>query len=82
LSSGDWREILNKDRKRHTAQADALFGRAMRACSIIFFVAVAASTQRQFQEDILETSGGDLKITCIGHGTLMFTQGGKVVHAG
>jgi len=37
-------------------------------------------SQKQFQEDILKTSGGDLKITCIGHGTLMLTYGGKVLH--
>jgi L-ascorbate metabolism protein UlaG (beta-lactamase superfamily) len=38
------------------------------------------SAPQQFREDVLKTSGGDLKITCIGHGTLMFTFGGKVLH--
>jgi L-ascorbate metabolism protein UlaG (beta-lactamase superfamily) len=33
-----------------------------------------------FEEDILPTSKGDLKITCIGHGTLMLAFGGKVIH--
>lgn len=33
-----------------------------------------------FETDTIETSAGDLKITFIGHGTLMFTFGGKVVH--
>ena len=33
-----------------------------------------------FETDAIETSAGDLKITFIGHGTLMFTFGGKVVH--
>lgn len=30
--------------------------------------------------DVLETSAGDLTITFIGHGTLMFQHGGKVIH--
>ena len=33
-----------------------------------------------FEEDIIKTSAGDLKITSIGHGTLMFTFGDKVIH--
>lgn len=44
------------------------------------FLLVAAYAQQKFQEDILKTSGGDLKMTCIAHGTLMFTYGGKVIH--
>ena len=33
-----------------------------------------------FQTDSIKTSHGDLKITFIGHGTLMFEYGGKVIH--
>jgi len=33
-----------------------------------------------FEEDTIKTSAGDLKITFVGHGTLMFTFGGKVIH--
>lgn len=33
-----------------------------------------------YEEDIFFTSQGDLKITCIGHGTLMFTFDGKIIH--
>jgi L-ascorbate metabolism protein UlaG (beta-lactamase superfamily) len=33
-----------------------------------------------FEEDIFKTSQGDLEITFIGHGTLMMTFGGKVIH--
>ncbi len=36
--------------------------------------------QKEFQEDVIQTSGGDLKITFIGHGSLMFTFAGKVIH--
>jgi L-ascorbate metabolism protein UlaG (beta-lactamase superfamily) len=30
--------------------------------------------------DVIPTSAGDLKVTCIGHGTLMFAFGGKTIH--
>ena len=43
-------------------------------------VADTASAQTTYQEDILPTSAGDLKITFIGHGTLMFTIGDKAIH--
>jgi len=33
-----------------------------------------------YQKDVIPTSGGDLTITFIGHGTIMFTFGGKVIH--
>lgn len=36
--------------------------------------------QNEFQEDIIKTSGGDLKITFIGHASLMFVFAGKVIH--
>ena len=34
----------------------------------------------KFEQDIIETSGGDLKITFFGHATLMFDHAGKVIH--
>ncbi len=33
-----------------------------------------------FEEDCIQTSAGELKMTFIGHGTLIFTFGGKVFH--
>jgi len=39
-----------------------------------------AAAQENFETDIIKTSAGDLKITFIGHGTLMFTFGGKIIH--
>ena len=39
-----------------------------------------AATSSDFEEDIIPTSQGDLKITCIGHGTLMFSFDGKIIH--
>lgn len=44
-------------------------------------VAFAGYAQKKFQEDVFKTSDGDLKITFIGHGTLMLTYAGKVIHA-
>jgi L-ascorbate metabolism protein UlaG (beta-lactamase superfamily) len=36
--------------------------------------------EKVFEEDIIKTSAGDLKITFVGHGTLMFAFGGEVIH--
>lgn len=36
--------------------------------------------EKKFEEDVIKTKTGDLKITFIGHGTLMFEYKGKVVH--
>ena len=33
-----------------------------------------------FETDVIKTAGGKLEITFIGHGTLMFTFGGKIIH--
>jgi L-ascorbate metabolism protein UlaG (beta-lactamase superfamily) len=38
------------------------------------------SVNTQFETDVIETSDGDLQITFLGHGTLMFTFGGEVIH--
>lgn len=39
-----------------------------------------ATSSTDYEEDIIPTSQGDLKITCIGHGTLMFTFDAKIIH--
>ncbi len=52
----------------------------------LFFIALAAMTavsaysQQKFEKDTISTSGEDLEITFIGHGTLMFNYGGKIIH--
>jgi L-ascorbate metabolism protein UlaG (beta-lactamase superfamily) len=33
-----------------------------------------------FQQDVIKTKAGDLTLTFIGHGTLMFAWGGKTIH--
>ena len=50
---------------------------------VVMFMVVCVTSwavETEFEEDIFETSKGDLKITFISHGTLMFTFGGKVIH--
>ncbi|MBN1274161.1 MAG: MBL fold metallo-hydrolase [Candidatus Aminicenantes bacterium] len=45
-----------------------------------FFLILTAGQALPFEEDIIKTSAGDLKITCIAHGTLMFTFNNKIIH--
>ena len=47
---------------------------------LITVFAFSASAQGKYETDIIKTSAGDLEITFIGHGTLMLTVGGKVIH--
>lgn len=49
--------------------------------SLVVLTALALiSSGWAVQEDVLKTSKGDLVISCIGHGTLMFVFGGKTIH--
>lgn len=43
-------------------------------------IVLSAFAQKGFETDVIKTSAGDLKITFVGHGTLMFNFGGKVIH--
>jgi L-ascorbate metabolism protein UlaG (beta-lactamase superfamily) len=55
--------------------------RALFFNAVIFLsFALIGAAQQQFEEDIIPTSKGDLKITFIGHGTLYFTFEGKIIH--
>ena len=48
---------------------------------MLFMVgAGVVNAQEKFESDVIKTGPGELKITFIGHGTLMFTFGGKVIH--
>jgi L-ascorbate metabolism protein UlaG (beta-lactamase superfamily) len=48
----------------------------------IFFAVplISNGAGQLFEKDIIPTSGGNLEITFIGHGTLMFSFGGKTIH--
>jgi L-ascorbate metabolism protein UlaG (beta-lactamase superfamily) len=47
------------------------------ACAIF---PLSAMANQALQKDTFKTSGGDLEIYFIGHGSLMFTFGGKTIH--
>ncbi|MBW2604678.1 MAG: MBL fold metallo-hydrolase [Deltaproteobacteria bacterium] len=50
---------------------------------LLFFImtfAFSSAAMEPYETDIIKTSAGNLKITFIGHGTLMFTFGTKIVH--
>ncbi len=47
---------------------------------LVLCVALPVMAQEPFEKDVIETSAGELEITFIGHGTLMMTYGGKVIH--
>ena len=46
----------------------------------IFLLNISISAENQFEKDTIPTSVGNLEITFIGHGTLMFAFNGKVIH--
>lgn len=58
----------------------AMFLRWLFLAALLSAVMLAAYSQSRFQTDVFKTSGGDLKITFIGHGTLMLDYAGKVIH--
>ena len=47
---------------------------------VLFSIQFSALAEQAFETDVVKTSGGDLEITFLGHGTLMFTYGGRVIH--
>jgi L-ascorbate metabolism protein UlaG (beta-lactamase superfamily) len=47
---------------------------------LLFSSILPASGREQFEKDVVSTSGGDLEITFLGHGTLMFAYGNKIIH--
>jgi len=48
--------------------------------TMMSLIALAASAQETLKSDIIKTSAGELAITFIGHGSLMMTFGGKIIH--
>jgi len=44
------------------------------------YISGLADAQTHFETDNITTSSGDLKITFIGHASLIFTFNGKVIH--
>lgn len=52
----------------------------MRMLLPALFCLVSSAASLSFEVDTLKTSAGELRITFIGHGTLMFQCGGKTIH--
>jgi L-ascorbate metabolism protein UlaG (beta-lactamase superfamily) len=50
------------------------------ATLFVVLLVVDSSAREALENDIINTSGGDLKITFIGHGSLMFSYAGKIIH--
>ncbi len=46
----------------------------------LMIAAVSGEAVAKFETDMFSTSGGELKITFIGHGTLMMEFDGKIIH--
>jgi len=47
---------------------------------VLMFFTFSSAANEPYETDIIKTSAGDLTITFIGHGTLMFTFGTKIIH--
>ena len=47
---------------------------------LVLFFPFGAIALDQFKTDTIKTSGGNMEATFVGHGTLMFKFGGKVIH--
>ncbi len=50
------------------------------ALALVCGLTLTGFAEAGFEEDVIPTSAGDLSITFIGHGTLMFTFNGKTIH--
>jgi L-ascorbate metabolism protein UlaG (beta-lactamase superfamily) len=49
-------------------------------CVLLMTLVTVAVAQEKFETDTIKTPAGDLKITFIGHGTLMFSFQGRIIH--
>ncbi len=58
----------------------AKIGLLFLVCFAGVFLSAVISFAAEYEQDIFPTSQGDLKITFIGHGTLMLEWAGKVIH--
>jgi L-ascorbate metabolism protein UlaG (beta-lactamase superfamily) len=47
---------------------------------ILMTISFAANAQNDFEEDVIQTSSGELKISFVGHGTLMLDWNSMIIH--
>jgi len=57
-----------------------MFGRTLCAFAMLIALTNSSNASGAFETDTVKTSGGDLTITFIGHGTLMFSFRGLTIH--
>lgn len=48
--------------------------------SLLCCATIAVAAQHKFEKDKIKTLAGDLIITFVGHGTIMMSYGGKIIH--
>ena len=48
--------------------------------SLLCCATIVVAAQQKFEEDKIKTSAGDLIITFVGHGTIMMSFGGRIIH--
>ena len=48
--------------------------------TFLLYIPLDVAAQDKYEKDTISTSGGNLEITFIGHGTLMFKFKGKIIH--
>ena len=57
-----------------------MFGKTLCAFAMLIALTNSSNASGAFETDTVKTSGGDLTITFIGHGTLMFSFRGLTIH--
>jgi len=50
------------------------------ALVVVLGLAAAAARAQGFEKDVIPTSAGELSVTFVGHGSLVFGQAGKTIH--
>jgi L-ascorbate metabolism protein UlaG (beta-lactamase superfamily) len=68
------------DGLKYSLRRDLMAKLLLLLASLFALMAVQVQAKDAFQSDVVKTSAGDLKITFIGHGTLLFTFSDKVIH--
>ncbi len=57
-----------------------MFGVTVPMLAVLGLSVLAISAQASLEKDVFKTSGGDLEITFIGHGSIMLSFDGKIIH--
>jgi L-ascorbate metabolism protein UlaG (beta-lactamase superfamily) len=52
----------------------------MRSLALVAVLALTASVAQGFEQDVIPTSAGELAVTFVGHGSLVFGFAGKTIH--